>query len=134
MPLDDTGWQDRIGPLDKIDRVIDLLATEDRWCQGCLVTPDGRRCIMGAVQEVNGADSLVRPILLAIRQVTGRRFGRIERFNDDPATTHGLVLSMLFRARSNIVSSVTAAFSTVTALERVVGWWRATLQRYLRLW
>ena len=43
MPLDDTGFRDRYEPLDKIDRVIDLLATEERWCQGHLVTADGRR-------------------------------------------------------------------------------------------
>ena len=134
MPLDDTGWEKRIVPLDKIDRVIDLLATEDRWCQGHLVTRDGRRCIMGAVQEVNGADSLIQPISLAIRQVTGRRFGRIERFNDDPATTHGLVVNVLFQARSNIISGVAASSDNETASERAAGWWRVTLQRCLRLW
>jgi hypothetical protein len=34
MPLDNTGFEERFGPLDKMDRVIELLATEDRWCQG----------------------------------------------------------------------------------------------------
>jgi hypothetical protein len=133
MPLDDTGWEDRIGSLGKINRVIDLLATQDRWCQGCLVSPDGRRCLMGAVQEVNGADSLIRPISLAIRQVTGRRFGQIERFNDDPETTHDLVLSVLFQARNNVINSMAAASDSKAASGRAAGWWRATLQRCLRL-
>jgi hypothetical protein len=58
MPLNDTGFRDRCEPLDKIDRVIDLLATEDRWCQGQLVTADGRRCILGAIRAVDGPESL----------------------------------------------------------------------------
>jgi hypothetical protein len=32
MPLDDAGFRERCELLDKIDRVIDLLATEGRWC------------------------------------------------------------------------------------------------------
>jgi hypothetical protein len=108
MPLDDTGFRERFEPLDKIDQVIDLLATEERWCQGALVTPDGRRCIMGAIQAVNGAAVLVRPVSFAIRRVTGRRFGWfgsyiIPRFNDDRGTTHPLVMKVLSRARENII-------------------------------
>jgi hypothetical protein len=39
MPLDNTGFSDRTDPLDKIDRVIELLATEERWCKGRLAAP-----------------------------------------------------------------------------------------------
>lgn len=106
MPLDDLGFRDRIGPLDKIERVIDLLAREENWCKGELVTADGRRCIMGAVKEVDGDDVLVRPILTAIRQATSRRFAKIEPFNDDPATTHPLVPDVLFRTRENIIDAI----------------------------
>jgi hypothetical protein len=107
MPLDDVGFRDRIGPLDKIERVILLLAREEWWCKGELVTADGRRCIMGAVQEVDGVKVLAPPILAAIQQVTGRRFyPRIEMFNDDPATNHPLVLEVLFRARENIIAGI----------------------------
>jgi hypothetical protein len=128
MPLDDTGFRDRIGPLDKIDRVIDLLATEDRWCKGMLVTRDGRRCIMGALQAVHGTDALIRPIALAIRQVTARDFGRIERFNDDPATTHALVLQVLSQARENLVTGVELSFDEITS-QSTRNWWKASLER-----
>lgn len=109
MPLDDTRFRDPFEPLDKIDRVIDLLTTEDRWCQGQLETADGRRCIMGAIQAVDGADVLIHAIAIAIRQVTGRRFSwiasnSIPRFNDDYATSHALVMTVLFQAREAIAS------------------------------
>ena len=122
MPLDDTGFRKHSEPYGKIERVIDLLATEDRWCKGQLVTKDGRRCIMGAIEAVRGTDVLVRPVLQAIRQTTARDFGRIERFNDDPATTHPLVLTVLFQARDNILSGVVEDQSTTN-------WWKRPLQR-----
>lgn len=122
MPLDDTGYRKHNEPYDKIERVIDLLATEDRWCKGQLVTKDGRRCIMGAIEAVRGTDVLVRPVLQAIRQTTARDFGRIERFNDDPATTHALVLTVLFQARDNILSGVVEDHVTTN-------WWKRPLQR-----
>ncbi len=128
MPLDDTGFGRRIEALDKIDRVIDLLATEDRWCKQQLVSPDGRRCILGAVQAVDGVKLLAYPIQLAIRQVTGREYGRIERFNDDRSTTHALVITVLHQARANIVGGaeecVVAAAPASTA-----SWWSAPLKR-----
>jgi hypothetical protein len=111
MPLDDTGFRKRSELLDKIDLVIDMLATEDRWSKGQLVTKDGRRCIMGAIEAVGGTDVLVRPVALAIRQVTARDFGRIERFNDDPTTTHALVLTVLFHARENILNGIVEDYS-----------------------
>lgn len=124
MPLDDVGFADRIGPLDKIERVIDLLAQEERWCKGEPVAADGRRCLMGAVNEVDGAEVLAQPILAAIRQVTARRFRRIEQFNDDAATTHPLVLEVLFRARENIIDSIFADYAAsrlMRSLRRLFG-------------
>lgn len=126
MPLDDTGFRKHSKPLDKIERVIDLLATQDRWCKGELVTRDGRRCIMGAIEAVRGTDVLVRPVLLAIRQVTARDFGRIERFNDDAATTHALVLTVLSRARDNILNDIVEDYATTK-------WWKRPLQRLSEL-
>ena len=130
MPLYDTGFRDRYEPLDKIDRVIDLLATEDRWCQGQLATADGRRCIMSAIRAVDGTQALTRPISIAIRQVTDRRFGWIDsynipRFNDDAATTHPLVQRVLFQARENIISGV--------AQDNAAGMWRRRLNRFCQL-
>jgi hypothetical protein len=129
MPLDDTGFRKHNEPYDKIERVIDLLATEDRWCKGMLVTRDGRRCIMGALQAVHGTDALIRPIALAIRQVTARDFGRIERFNDDPATTHALVLQVLSQARENLITGVELSFADEAASRSARNWWKASLKR-----
>ena len=68
MPFDGVGlgFDDRMY---KIDRVIDLLATPDRWCKGTLWTHDGRHCIRAAITAVDGAT--LRPIVLrAINEVT----------------------------------------------------------------
>jgi hypothetical protein len=78
---------------------------------------------MGAVQAVDGTGVLVRPILFAIRQVSGRRFWRIESFNDDPATTHPLVLQVLHQARENLIDRL--------ADDRRSAWWRKRLERAL---
>lgn len=131
MPLDDTGFRVWCEPLDKIDRVIDLLATEERWCRGRLMTTDGRRCIMGAIQAVEGTRVLTRPVSIAIRQVTGRRSGwwidmdDIPRFNDDAATNHALVLRVLSQARKNIISRVAEDNAGAT--------WRTRLSDLYRL-
>ncbi|MGO8914558.1 MAG: hypothetical protein ACLQJR_01460 [Stellaceae bacterium] len=106
MPFDGTGYEGRIETLDKMDKVVDLLAREDRWCKQQLRSYDGRRCILGAMMAADATIVLKEPILLAIKQVTGRDYLRIEMFNDHPLTTHGLVLTVLHQARANIVSGV----------------------------
>jgi hypothetical protein len=44
MPFDGVGFasDDRVS---KLDQVISLLATPDKWCKGQFNTPDGRYCI-----------------------------------------------------------------------------------------
>jgi hypothetical protein len=87
MPFDGVGFAvgDRVS---KIDQVIDLLATPDRWCKGHFKKPDGSYCIRGAMMAV-GADESLKPIVLqAIRDVTRRRYLRIESFNDHPYTDY----------------------------------------------
>lgn len=106
MPFDGTGYEGRIEALDKMDKVIDLLAREDRWCKQQLRSYDGRRCILGAMMAADATVALKEPILLAIKQVTGRDYLRIEMFNDHPLTTHGLVLRVLNQARENIINGV----------------------------
>ena len=88
MPFDGVGLglDDRVG---KIDKVIDLLGTSDRWCKGTLKTHDGRRCIRGAIMAVDGVGTLQPVVLRAINEVTGRHYRRIESFNDHPDTNHG---------------------------------------------
>ena len=90
--------------LDRIDAVARLLATERQWCKGSLQTPDGRRCLVGAMQAVH-AQALLEPFILrAIRDVTGRSCWRIEAFNDRRSTDHAAVLCVLRRARERIVA------------------------------
>jgi hypothetical protein len=82
MPFDGTVFEARVRSLDKIDKVIDLLSDETRWCKKQLKTPDGRYCIAGAIVAVDATMDLKKPILLAIEQVTGEYCRSIEAFND----------------------------------------------------
>jgi hypothetical protein len=125
MPFDGRDYSTRIDALEKIDRVIDQLPSEDRWCKGALYTVDGRRCILGAMQAVNGAMVLKQPILQAIQEVTGRRYTAIETFNDRRTTTHAQVVAVLRRARQNILDGTAGyspgATSRMSWLKRFVG-------------
>jgi hypothetical protein len=102
MPFDGVGFVPS-DALQKMDAVIDLLATPEKWCKGALRSYDGRFCIRGAIRAVAGADLLEPRILLAIDEVAGKRFRRIEAFNDHPSTSHAQVLSVLTRARDSFV-------------------------------
>ena len=101
MPFDGTGFGYSVS-LQKLDAVIDLLDAPDRWCKGALRSHDGRYCIRGAIRAVSGSDLLEPAILQAIGQVAGRRYRRIEAFNDHPHTTHDQVVAVLARARGNL--------------------------------
>jgi hypothetical protein len=114
MPFDGRDYSTRIEALEKIDRVIDQLPTEDRWCKGALYTVDGRRCILGAMQTVNGAMTLKQPILQAIEEVTGRRYTAIETFNDRRTTTHAQVMAVLRRARQDILDGTAGCQTAAT--------------------
>jgi hypothetical protein len=103
MPFDGTRYEDLNPTLDKMDRVIDLLSDQRRWCKKRLQTPDGRYCIVGAIQAADAVTELKAPILLAIEQVTGL-ICRIEDFNDHPTTTHKLVVTVLHKARENVIN------------------------------
>ncbi len=106
MPLDGSEYDVRNQALDQIDRVIALLATEDKWCKGALQEADGRRCILGAMREAGASIALNAPIKQAIEQVTGRSCWSIEGFNDRKTTTHPLVLGVLRQTRENIRAGV----------------------------
>jgi hypothetical protein len=102
MPFDDNRHHVPGDALERIDKVIALLATEDKWCKFFAESSDGRRCLWGAMRAEDAASVLEPPILDAIRQVTGRFQRCIDAFNDHPATTHALVLKVLYQARHNI--------------------------------
>jgi hypothetical protein len=107
MPLDGTEFEavgdNRLAKLGEVER---LLINEHQWCKGRLRDKDGRFCLAGAMQAV-GARRLLDPIILrAAREVGGKRYGRIESFNDNPYTTHEDVLRVLQRARQNIIAGM----------------------------
>ena len=126
MPFDGVGFVANES-VDKLDAVIDLLGMPDRWCKGALRSHDGRYCIRGAIRAVNGAELLEPAILQAIGHVVGRRFRRIEAFNDHPNTSHDQVVEVLTRARRNIGTgpSLGTASRLRQAAESMLARWRA---------
>src|SRR5207248_7282184 len=102
MPFDGTGFAVSDTRFNKIDEVIGLLATPDKWCKGMAKTPDGRFCIRGALIAANAVN--LRPVILeAIHEVTDKKYRRVETFNDDVNTTHSMVLHVLTHARDNLI-------------------------------
>jgi hypothetical protein len=132
MPFDGTGYDGRIEALDKMDKVIDLLSREDRWCKQQLRSYDGRRCILGAMMAADATIVLKEPILMAIKQVTGRDYLRIEMFNDHPLTTHGLVLKVLHQARDNVLHGATDRPPAPPSLP-AGAWWRGSFKPWTQL-
>ena len=102
MPVDDDRYRERNSALEKVDKVIALIATEDRWCKFFALSSDGRRCLWGALWAEDAAPVLEAPVLQAVTQVTGCRYESIDAFNDHPATTHATVLAVLHRTRQNL--------------------------------
>ena len=119
MPFDGSEFDQRFLMLAKLDDVIDLLDVEDKWCQGQLRANDRKRCIMGALVDIDAVSILTRPILEAARELTGKAHSRVERFNDHPKTDHRLVLAALTRARENIVLGKVAPVRSVMVARRV---------------
>lgn len=100
MPFDNATYRPR--DMAKMDQVIRLLSEERLWCKQQLRSYDGARCVLGAMMAVDGMH-LEQPILMAIKRATGREFcGRIEMFNDHPATDHQLVMQVLHSARDSL--------------------------------
>src|SRR2546421_10266124 len=93
-------------PLAKLGAVERLLATDQQWCKGRLRDAHGRHCLVGAIEAVDGRQMLRRVVLQAAREVSGKRYWRIESFNDDPRTTHADVLEVLRHARENIIAGM----------------------------
>jgi hypothetical protein len=128
MPFDGAGFV-YSESLQKLDAVIDLLETPDRWCKGALRSHDGRYCIRGAIRAVSGADLLEPALLQAIGQVASRRFRRIEAFNDHPNTTHDQVVAVLAQARNNIEAgpSPGVASRLCQPAASLAIWWRGAV-------
>src|SRR5438445_10313132 len=134
MPFDGVDFV-TLESLDKLDAVIELVGTPDRWCKGALRSHDGRYCIRGAVRAVDGAELLEPAILQAVVEVAGRRFRRIEAFNDHPNTSHDQVVAVLSRPRDNIIAGKplgnTARLGEMT-ISMLASWRGALLGWYAR--
>jgi hypothetical protein len=109
MPFDGIDAFDN-HPVAKLGAVERMLATEQQWCKGRLRDAHGRHCLVGAIEAVGGRQVLQKPILQAAREVSGKRYWRIEFFNDDPRTTHGDVLQVLRRTRENMVAGMLCSY------------------------
>lgn len=131
MPFDGVGYISS-EPLRKIDAVIDLLSTPNKWCKGALRSHDGRYCIRGAVMSIGATDMLEPAILQAIGEVAGRRFRRIESFNDYPNTTHEQVVTVLQRARDNMTGAAAAKLWSPAASRSAPASWSNKLCGWFR--
>ena len=109
MPFDGIDGFDN-HPIAKLGAVERMLATEQQWCKGRLRDAHGRHCLVGAIEAVGGRQVLQKPILQAAREVSGKRYWRIEFFNDDPRTTHADVLQVLRRTRENMIDGMICSF------------------------
>lgn len=109
MPFDGIDGLDN-HPIAKLGAVERMLATEQQWCKGRLRDAHGRHCLVGAIEAVGGRQVLQKPILQAAREVSGKRYWRIEFFNDDPRTTHADVLQVLRRTRENMIAGMIGSY------------------------
>ena len=128
MPFDGTDAFDN-QPLAKLGAVERLLATEQQWCKGRLRDAHGRHCLVGAIEAVGGRQVLQKVVLQAAREVSGKRYWRIEFFNDDPRTTHSDVLQVLHRARENLITGMIGDYDRLPRYQR---WMRALHMRFSR--
>jgi hypothetical protein len=103
MPFDGVDFARHEKVLDKLDEVVSLLGSESRWCQKALRTDDGRRCIVGALVDAKAKKQLYGLVLASAREVTGVSYTSVERFNDDSATDHRLVLAVLGDVRRRVM-------------------------------
>ena len=111
MPLDSMEFAEN-PLLVKLGRVERLLAAEQQWCKGKLRDAHGRHCLVGAIEAADAWEELPTIILRATREVSGKRYWRIESFNDDPNTTHRDVLLVLRRARQSIIAQMDEGFDS----------------------
>jgi DNA-directed RNA polymerase subunit K/omega len=128
MPFDGVGFAvgDRVS---KIDQIIDLLATPDRWCKGQFKNPDGSYCIRGAMMAVQADEALKPVVLQAIHDVTGQRYWRIESFNDHPYTRYAQVRRVLARARQLVVDGWTPEMAAHAGWSAIVQALRHSISR-----
>jgi len=91
----------------EVERVMEVIATEDMWCKNRLATADGRHCLRGALRAAGASFRVDRMLMRTIRDMTGQRL-TIEAFNDSDHTSHATVLSLLNSARDRALAAETS--------------------------
>ena len=90
--------------LGNLEIAREMLSDPRGWCKGSLINAAGQMCVLAVLRHVNAEKELKPLILTAAREVTGRPFRSIERFNDHHKTTHATVLQVLDRTREGLAS------------------------------
>jgi hypothetical protein len=93
-----------------VDKMTQLLATPDRWCQGSNFN-GARMCLVGAAWTVLGGDPgrmpLATPIRRSLQQALDEEAGMsVAIFNDAPERTHADVVDLLVRVRRRFEESL----------------------------
>jgi len=104
MPFDGIHDERRQYLLDRLDAVAHLLACERLWCKRHLRQRDGSRCLLGALIDAKARWLLHRPLLGAVREITGATYLRVESFNDAADTDFTLVRLVLDHLRVTLIS------------------------------
>jgi hypothetical protein len=126
MPFDGLSSPNLLA-LEKLEIARELLSDPRRWCKGSLINEFGQMCTLAALRRVGAEDELKPLILSAARDVTGRTFRSIERFNDHHKTTHATVLQVLDRTRAELASGRYVAGVPTGGFHR----WRAACRRFV---
>jgi hypothetical protein len=110
MPFD--GLETPFGHLAQFDQLIDLIEAPGQWVKHTYRTANGRYCLKEALNMVGAAEILEPVILKAADEVMARQFCCIESFNDHPQTSYADVMTVLHRARANLVAATTGVPAT----------------------
>lgn len=132
MPFDGVGFAPNNEYLQKIDAVIDLIGTPDRWAKGSFRTIDGRYCLRGAIRTLDQSEVLGPIVLDAINQMTWKYYWNIERFNDNVLTDHGAILAVLAKARENIAAGLFVGAPKSTSQHTFLSRWWNDMARIAR--
>lgn len=106
MPFDSLPNERQSYLLQKIAAVYELLDSEQKWCKYRLRSPDGSRCLLGALTDARARLVLHRPMLNAAYKVTGHRYYRIDGLNDDPLTKYSTVQEVLEQVRIDVMAGL----------------------------
>lgn len=117
MPFDNTNFVEVSEEIVVLDKMAEILATPERWCQKDLVkTLDGviatQFCIIGAmhaaVHDTKHVETLHKQEWTVVsKKICGfmqpKGFESVPQFNDAKTTTHQDVLNLIARTRASFL-------------------------------